>query len=101
MNDITLATKYLAKAQSAAHRGIEFNLSLLSFRNLMRAGTCRYTGLELNDNTRTVDRIDNTLGYVSGNVAAVHTIANSIKSMWENPNNPLTPELVKKILENL
>lgn len=55
----------------------------------------------LSPNTVTVDRLDNCLGYVSGNVMAVHTSANQLKSVIENPNNRLTFNNVRKMLKVL
>ena len=105
--DIKLARRYLAKACSAQARGIEFDLTFQSYKNLCRAKKCKYTGMKLTqgegDKTRptdrTIDRVNNLEGYVKGNVVAVCHAANHIKSIWENPDNPLTPNMVKKILE--
>jgi hypothetical protein len=37
----------------------------------------------------TIDRIDNTKGYVPGNVMAISRMANNFKSIFENPKYPL------------
>lgn len=103
MNDIDIAKAYLRKAQSAADRGLSFGLSFVAFKNLMRAKRCKYTGIELTEprpnmaprsTDRTIDRVDSTIGYESGNVVAACHSANQIKSVWENPNNPLTAKMV-------
>lgn len=108
MNDLLIAKRYISKADRARTSGIHFDLSLTSYINLMKAKKCKYTGITLTTpqaggpvlpTDRTIDRIDSNIGYVKGNVAAVCNAANQIKSIWENPENPLTPEMVKKITE--
>jgi len=86
--DITLAEKYLRKVEDAKNRGIEFNLSLTSYKNIQRAKRCYFTGITLTDvpnlaNTRTIDRIDPTKGYEKGNVVACSFAANYFKSKIE------------------
>ena len=75
VNDFDIAKKYISLMKSANDRGIEFNLSLTSVKNLLSAKKCFYSGVKLNDNVgsphqRTVDRIDNSKGYIKGNVSA-------------------------------
>lgn len=101
MNDLTLAKKYVQKAQSSADRGIEFSLSLTSYRNLMRAKKCYYTDVPLTDgvgpNRRTIDRIDCKKGYVKGNVVACSHRINRLKNSWESDRVSL--DLVEKVLD--
>lgn len=110
MNDLQIAQKYISKAQRAKSSGIEFDLSFTTFKNMMRAKRCGYTGIELTEKRpnkkirttdRTIDRIDNNLGYISGNVVAVCNSANQIKSIWEDPGNKLTPKLISKMLRRI
>ena len=75
MNDLKVARKYVSLEQSSGRRGIEFNLSLLSLRNVLRAKRCYYTKVVLTTeegqpNSLTIDRVDNTKGYVTGNIVA-------------------------------
>ena len=75
MNDYFIAKKYISMKESAEKRGITFDLPLQSLINIMKANKCFYTGVLLNDiendpNKRTIDRIDNSKGYIKGNVAA-------------------------------
>ena len=75
MSDFQTAKKFLRLRKSAMDRGLEFNLSLCSVRNLVNAKRCYYTRVTLNDvpdhpNQRTIDRIDNSKGYIKGNVVA-------------------------------
>jgi len=95
-SDLTLAKWYVSKADQSASRGIEFDLGLLAFRNIAKSKKCYYTALPLCRDTLTIDRIDNTLGYVSGNVVACHKAFNQLKSMVENPVNKLTKNNVIK-----
>lgn len=92
-----VAEYYVGKARSATDRGVPWKLSLLSFRNMMRATVCPYTGVLMTvPNTQvpkptdiTIDRIDNTKGYIPGNVMAISRQANNFKSIFENPKYPL------------
>jgi len=90
--DAYCAKSYLSKMQSCQQRGIEFKLNFTSFKNLMRAKKCYYTGVTLtrgggqenNPNYLTIDRIDNKLPYQKGNVVACCTKANQLKALVEN-----------------
>lgn len=90
--DAYCAKSYLSKIQSCQQRGIEFKLNFTSFKNLMRAKKCYYTGVALtrgggqenNPNYLTIDRIDNKLPYQKGNVVACCTKANQLKALVEN-----------------
>lgn len=95
-----VAEYYIGKIRSANDRQIPWRLSLLSFRNMMRATVCPYTGVLMtkpNLSTPkptdiTIDRIDNTKGYIPGNVMAISRQANNFKSIFENPKYPLDME---------
>jgi hypothetical protein len=111
MNDLDIARRYINKAANAKQNNIQFELSFTSFKNLMKAKKCGYTGIKLTTprgggcsslcTDRTIDRIDSQLGYISGNVIAVCSAANSFKAIWENPNNPLKASHTKKMLKKL
>ena len=99
MDDLTLARKYISKAAQASNSGHAFTLSLPEYCILMSVDTCYYTGVTLTTprlakrirgTDRTLERVDNTQGYITGNVVAVCNAANNIKSMWECPACPLT-----------
>ena len=94
---------YKNKANNARRDGYEFGLSLISVRNLLMAKRCYYTGREMTlPNYRqdgsvpgnvpqrptdvTIDRVDNSLGYVKGNVVACCKAANSFKARLDNDN---------------
>lgn len=89
--DAYCAKSYLSKIQSCQQRGVEFKLNFTSFKNLMRAKKCYYTGVtltrgggqETNPNYLTIDRIDNKLPYQKGNVVACSRQANQLKNEVE------------------
>jgi len=94
MTDIDLelrtARAYINKHQKCKDKKWEFNLTLAAMRRLMKATRCYYTGLLLDDQSFTIDRIDSTKGYVMGNIVACHTNFNSFKGSMESPLNVLT-----------
>ena len=89
-SDIKLARKYLSKASSSKDRGLSFELPFNEYKKLVNRKRCYFTNMSLCPLTLSLDRIDNTLGYVSGNVVACHTTFNALKAIIENPNNDLT-----------
>lgn len=108
-DDVKISQKYFNKYQSALHRGIAFKLSFTSYKNLMRAKKCYYTGIDLSDvqgaaNQRTIDRIDNTKGYESGNVVACCFAFNQIKSVMEKDgtiHSPIFKKAINKMFSTL
>lgn len=105
--ELFVAEYYTNKVKSCKERGIEWKLSLISVRNLLRTQKCPYTGLDLtvSPNTKTIrstditiDRIDNTKGYIPGNVMAVSRAANNFKSIFENPQYPIDMLTAQKML---
>ena len=104
--DEALAKKYISKIATAKQRKIEFLLSFSQYKRLMTREKCGYCGVTMRSSTegkqgfytRTIDRIDSSLGYVKGNVITVCFGANQLKSIWENPNTPLTKKMVSDII---
>lgn len=86
--------KYKSKRQSSAKRGLAFEIPFLDYKRLMSAGRCYFTGVKLTENTVSIDRINNHLGYVKGNVASCHTTFNSRK-------NDLTPQEIEAMYKRL
>jgi repressor of nif and glnA expression len=90
--DLYVAKKMAAKAQNARDRGIEFNLTFAGMRNLLKAKRCFYTGLPMTKpgsakqiaTDLTIDRVDASKGYVTGNVVACCYAANQLKSQVES-----------------
>lgn len=95
-NDVLIAKAYVSKASSSRDRGIDFTLSFTSFKNMCKAKKCYFTGLPLTSDTFTIDRIDSNKPYEHGNVVACHKEFNSLKSLFENPQNTLNLELTLK-----
>lgn len=96
--ELDIANGYIRKKQSADDRGIEFKMSLMSWMQIQKAKTCFLSGLPLTNSSRTIDRIDSTIGYVDGNVRAVHSAINNIKSVVENPSNKIEFKHVERAM---
>jgi len=89
-----VATKYLRLYRSAKSRNKDFNLSLKDIGELLKQEKCFYTGVTLTQDgkayQKTIDRVDNTKGYVKGNVVTASHLANQIKnSLFEDPSSSL------------
>lgn len=84
-----VAKKFLALQQSARDRGIEFKLSLTALKALYKAKRCFYTAQKLTTHDSklpthlTIDRVDNTKGYIIGNVVACSLSFNFKKGSME------------------
>lgn len=113
MNDLEIAERYLRKAQQSKDKGHIFDLSFSDFARIMRKKTCVYTGIEMTtklagktikDTDRTLERMDNSIGYTKSNTIAVCHYANKLKSHLENPGNEFTAQhiskMMKKVIEN-
>ena len=115
-NEAGIAKMYLQRIQSAKARGISFELSLMSFMNLLKTKRCKYTGILLTEpernkkgkkatqigTDRTLERIDNTKGYIKGNVIAVCHAANQLKNMaCEGPGAVMNVEDFIRMAKNL
>ena len=71
MDDLTIAHRYISKAQSADKRGIEFTLSFNRYRQLLKTRRCFYTGVELVPGENfSLDRVDSAVGYTDSNTVA-------------------------------
>ena len=98
--DILVAKKYMNKVSSSRNRNIEFKLTLSEFRQILSKKRCAYTGIALTlhsgenvspvNSDLTIERIDNSIGYVKGNCIAVCAAANGIKSVFETPETFLS-----------
>lgn len=89
MTDLELAQRYVAKAQNAKDRNIEFNISLKHYKKLLQQKRCAYTNQPLDDNYikgvtnpnyRTIDRIDASKGYTDENTVACTFSFNIMKN---------------------
>ncbi len=96
MNDIEIARKYINKTRNAETKGHEFTLSFVEFKRVVTAKRCYYTGIELTPGKEkenlatdiTIDRVDNSLGYIKGNVVACCHAYNQFKGVLES-DSPL------------
>lgn len=104
-----IITKWKQLKQSAKDRKKEFNLTLEDIRKLLLTKKCYYLDCPLEEydsslpdskhspNERTIDRIDNTLGYVSGNVVACSRKANQLKNIVFESGFSSPDEVIKLI----
>lgn len=105
--DYKIARKYVKKIDKCSELGITFSLSFYEFKRIMTANKCRYTGITLTWQTSqnqiptdvTIDRIDNSIGYIAGNVVACCKGYNSFKGALENPNNIIDFKILEKALK--
>lgn len=110
MQDIHIARKYINKYNNARDQHIEFRLNLASFKNLMNAKRCYYTGIVMTTKLRgktikatdrTVDRIDSSKGYIKGNVVACCHTANKMKGTLESHEFMISMKAMKKIIKTI
>jgi len=106
MTDIDIAQKYVNKCQNAKQKGHEFDLSFVEFKRLMTRKYCSYSGIELTEDkekfsSRTIDRTDNSLGYIKGNVKTIAYGVNMLKAQTENPDNPLTADMLYRTAKEI
>lgn len=92
--ELKVANKFKQLLVSADQRNKDFNLTIQSVRNILRAKKCYYTGVPLTESNFSVDRIDNDKGYVIGNVCACDITVNSFK-------NNLSVKDIKKIAKKV
>ena len=90
----SVLNKRLQILKSAKNRGLEFNLTDANVRKLLNTKECYYTGVAFNENNdplniRTFERVDDTKGYVQGNVVVVTLRANRIKNLLIEQDNDL------------
>lgn len=104
--DIYVMNVMRNKISSCKSRGIEWKLTFVSLKNLMKAKKCFYTGIELTIPAKegirptdfSIDRIDSTKPYEKGNVVACSHAANQLKAYIENPANEiLTMKMAEKV----
>lgn len=106
MNSVELAQNYVAKATNAKKRNKEFTLSLISYANIKNQKFCAYSGIEFNDSTNimSLERINNDVGYVDGNVIPVLYTLNNIRGDLDLQNIKLRilyiEEKLNKILSS-
>lgn len=73
-------TKLYTTLASATRRDKEFSLGLLYINNLMKQTHCAYTGRAFTPSDRlSFERLDNSVGYVEGNVVPVCCSINNLR----------------------
>lgn len=82
--DLKIAGKLINLHQSAKDREIYFDLSFKKVKQLVCRKTCYFTGVVFDDKvnssqSRSIDRIDNTKGYIDSNVVACTKEFNILK----------------------
>lgn len=99
LTDLSIAHKYCNKAANAKEAGHEFDLSLDEYKELLLQPRCYYTNVPMTRTQSrqepvgtdvTLDRVDNHVGYISGNVVACCYASNQFKAFVENPKNELS-----------
>ena len=106
MDDQEIAHKYVLKIGYCKQSNTVFNLSFYEYKRLITSKRCKYTGVELTAHEKgklkatdvTIDRIDNNIGYVTGNVVACCHAYNNFKCAIENPNNLLDFKTIERAL---
>lgn len=110
-DDVLLAQRYISKSVNAKDRGIDFELSFSEYKRLKNIKRCQYSGLPFRDNhgpsakgsfsKRTIERIDNSIGYTKENCVAVCAWFNDLKGVWENSTNPLTEKMLMRAIQTM
>lgn len=83
LSDLSVAKKLVQLKQSADNRSIHFNLRFNTVKRLLLVKRCYYTGkvfTESGGNSRSIDRVDTSKGYIEGNVVACTTDINQKKA---------------------
>lgn len=80
--DEWLCKKYLQTKTRANDKGLDFNLSLNDMRLIMRSKKCAYSEIkfDIDIHKLSLDRVDNSKGYIKGNVVACSEYVNHLKS---------------------
>jgi hypothetical protein len=87
VTDLEVANKLIKLYQSSKDRKIDFDLTLKKVRQLLQVKTCYYTGVPFEEDgplSRSVDRVDSSLGYVDDNVVACTVDINGKKANLTN-----------------
>lgn len=99
ITDDDVVRVYIGKKDHAKHKDIYFALTLQSIRNMLGATKCHFSGLPLNRQTFSIDRVNSNKGYIIGNVVACHSMINNIKGTIENPASVLTFDMMLKVMK--
>ena len=85
--EVVIAQRLVQTYKSASSRNKEFNLSMDYLLNIMAQDTCAYSGekfhKEPGDHQMTLERFNNKIGYVEGNVIPVKLKYNRLRANHE------------------
>lgn len=80
-SDVDIIKKYQSIVDSASSRGLDCNISFSEFKKIYNQRKCYYTGVPLiHGKNFSIDRVDNSKGYISNNLVACDTTFNQLKS---------------------
>lgn len=102
-----LRGNYNKRKHGAKKRKLEFSLTFEQYKELRKITTCFYTGISLTfssslqPNSWTLDRVDNNLGYIPGNVVVCSYVANLEKSRSIDTNRSTNPQVLQQITDKL
>lgn len=103
--DLRVARSYNNKFDDARNRQLQFALTLSDWTKLMSEPVCQYSGRRFShksgsDDSRTMERINASLGYTAENTIAVTSAANSEKSRLDAfmKGSVILPEVKLKLL---
>lgn len=107
MDDLKIAQKYVNKINNCKQSKTTFSLTFYEFKRLITSKRCKYTGVFLTSNHGgnpqptdvTIDRVNNDIGYVTGNVVACCHGYNQFKGIIENPNNIISFKMLESALK--
>ncbi|AGH57031.1 hypothetical protein VPMG_00008 [Vibrio phage VBP32] len=101
--DVTLSNKYRGKSQRAKDLGHYFSIPFSLFKRMRLRKTCALSGLPMTLENSTIDRIDNRIGYIEGNVAGVRDDINKLKGAIEGVigcSESIDWKVVQKVVNN-
>lgn len=83
LSDYQVAKKLIQLKQSADSRSLDFDLKFTTVKRLLSAKKCYYTGTRFTPEgpfSRSIDRVDSSLGYIDDNVVACTVDINGKKN---------------------
>lgn len=81
--DVELAKKYVSKSLNSANANHEFQITFTQFKRMRLRKKCALTQVSMDLSNSTLDRINNTIGYIPSNVAGVRQDVNQLKGTIE------------------
>lgn len=97
MFKLRVVSKYKVVLERAIKKGIDFNLDLDDFENLLNTPNCYYTNQLFSEDDpklhQTFDRINNKIGYVKGNVVVCTSQVNFLKNQLVEVTGSVFPDI--------